>query len=200
MMEVTFLLCVTNKFAEADISGKIIQNYKKIKPTLYVVYNGSDPNFPHDVYTSNPGHSIGHYPQIKKGFEKARNISSRRVCVLCADDFLLNEDKIIEIYERMDKEKSCYSGSLWFDNGALSTEIFFVDLKWGDPIIDWEHNASEGLIEETFRKHVDKNGFKWTLIPERTPNHRFMCAELHWTMEHDINKSIEHARSWGYEI
>ena len=200
--KVNFIITCFNREDYWKYLKQILDNYKSIESNYIITYNGKNPD-PNGVYVGpNRGHSLGEYDCIIKGYNILKSDSHRWI-KLSVDSWLLNEEKILDIFHNMEKTQSGYAGHFWNEpNRDISTDIFFVDTRFGN-IFDlmrkkefpfFENNK---YLEEGVYQLLKKNNIKIYLIEERNPIHwenREICKKLNWTMSHDLEKNIEYVK------
>lgn len=193
-MEINFIITCFDKEEYYHGALQVLKSYKTIIPKIAFVYNGSSLHFPADIKINNKGHQLGDIELTLAGYNYLKNTSqTNRYVKLCIDSWLLNENIIIEIFNGMHKNQSCYAGNYWFENSknSLSTDIFFVDLNHGNIFekFEWDGDHFETSMFKTLQK---MNGIV-SIISSREPVHphnRFACDSLQWTMSHEIKENL----------
>jgi hypothetical protein len=198
--KVNFIITCFNRGDYWEYLKQILNNYKLIDANYILSYNGESPD-PDGIYVGpNRGHSLGEYDCIIKGYDSLESDSHRWI-KLSVDSWLLNEEKILNIFHNMEKTQSGYAGYFWNEpNRDISTDIFFVDNRFGN-IFEimkekefpfFEHNK---YLEQGVYHLLNENDVKIYLIEERNPIHwenREICEKLNWTMSHNLNENIEY--------
>lgn len=202
-MNINFIVTAFNREQYLPIQRKILGSYERIKPTVALCYNGSDPKFPADVRTRNRGHQEGDYDLTVLGLDYLRQRNDcRRFIKIGIDTFLLNEAALMNIFWEMEQSMCCYAGNHWGseEEPSYATDIIFLDALYGDPLKDMD--IKDGASYEWWMFNSIKNkGLKAMMIQDRVPvhpNNRHECAALHWTMHHELEKNIENIRRWDY--
>jgi hypothetical protein len=204
VMHISFIITCYNREEYLPHLIKILQHYKKIKPTWAICYNG-DKDINCDFKCPNRGLHRGDYDLTMGGYQKLKNTGHRFIKLSC-DSWLLDEEVVINIFNIMKERRCCYAGSYWWGKGRLATDVFFADTKYGnlfnnlrcppkinDGEIEWQRCA----LETTMGKIVKKTG-AFYIIPERNyvnaTQHRHECNELSWCMHHNLNKNLEYVK------
>jgi hypothetical protein len=132
----------------------LINSYKKITPTIIVGYNGLKQDIYKDFYAPNLGHSAGDMDLTLKGYQQFKKKNSDyRFIKLGVDSWLCDEDKIIDIFNKMEENSCGYAGNKWHDenNPSLASDIIFADIRFGNVFEGLTHNYPdfETSLEET---------------------------------------------------
>ena len=122
---------------------------------------------------------------------------------LSVDSWLLDEDKIIKIFELMQEHDCPYGGNIWYIRQNMSTDICFFDTS--------KYNLLQEISDHhtSFFDHlhaiVNPHGFEHLMyfisrqynqliIANREPldasTTRWCVPDIGWTMYHDISKNI----------
>ncbi len=204
-MNVNFIITAFNKEEFLPLCLKTIRSYKTIRPRIVVCYNGSDPEFPADIRRDNLGHQRGDKDLTLAGYNHHwMTNSDHRFIKIGIDTFLLNEQPIIEIFDRMEKAEACYAGNRWGNESepSLATDIIFLDTRFGNPLCPPDGMEEDGPQYEFWMwNSVHKNKLKIISIDERIPvhpNHRLEFLQFSWTMHHQLENNIDNMRRWGY--
>jgi len=196
---INFIITCFNREQYWKYLEKILQSYKIIEANYVLAYNGNDANFNGHYVGQNRGHQLGEYDCIVKGYKTLIPISHRWV-KLSVDSWLLNEEKILDIFKKMEENKCGFAGQYWNpDNKDISTDIMFVDTRFGNIFEIMENNTFQNInkknkMEKYVYNLLIENNIKIHFIPERYPIHwenREVCLKLGWTMNHDLDKNIE---------
>ena len=119
----------------------------------------------------------------------------------------VNEDKIIDIFTKMEESKAGYAG-IWWDvhKDDISTDIFFADTRYG--------NIFETLIVNDVPDHlihrlevfmyqiINATNINVHYLEDRWPtwsDGRWQCDKLGWTMSHDLQTNINYLNSYKNE-
>jgi len=206
MMEINFIVTCYNREEYWPYLEKILKSYKQIKANVALVYTGTDETFDATIKILNRGHAKGDYDCIVAGYNQLKTNGCKRWIKIGVDSWLLNEDKMIEIFNKMESNKHGYGG-IWWDSHKddISTDIFFVDTTHG--------NVFEGMAADDYpEKYVQRmelymahllQSMKITTETDsfmaRWPTWstgRFSCPALGWTMSHDLNTNIEFVKNY----
>ena len=179
----------------------LTKGYKKIEAVGVLAYNGSNAGFPCRIRTANLGHSEGDLDLTMKGYGfHARTNQITRFIKIGIDCWLLDEDKIIKIFNDMERWRCGYGGNHWHAETelALSTDVFFADTRFGN-IFQF---LKQGHGDFEWRAHVacEDGNIKRHMIPERIPVHphnRAECAALKWAMHHHLGSNLTCVREWA---
>lgn len=191
-------IIVTCNSREEYLHGlnETIRGYKNISPNVCLSYNGNIEEFPCDIKIANSGHQMGDIELTLAGYHHLKNNGVNKYLKICIDSWLLNDEFILEIFDRMDSSKSAYAGNYWLPEGepnhkfSLSSDIIFADVTNGNI---FENFRWDGLgFETSIYKTINDNGFKYSIIQEREPIHwenRYDCEKAQWVMHHDLAKN-----------
>lgn len=200
-MDVNFIITCYNREDYWPYLKNIIESYKKITPHIAYCYSGIRSDVVCDFRCKNRGHIEGETDLIIGGYNALKNNGVKNWIKLAVDSWLLDEDKILNIFDVMEKNKYSYAGNYWVAEQWFSTDIFFS--------IDNEFNFMKKFSEEAIHyiTQIDYSieGFiadlarrgGYYIIPEREPIKnassptRFEVKSLGWTMQHDLNLNLK---------
>lgn len=193
---VTFILTCFDREDYVPYARRVIDSYRLIKPQVILCYNGTR-DLQCDVRLPALHKHLGDHSLTMAGYQLKKH---RRVVKLSVDSWLLDERKIIRIFDALEESRRPYAGNYWHWNapGSLSTDVFFADLRFGDVFKGW-HDVGPSM-EEGMWTQVQRLGRGGLLIFEREPVHddnRFACAPLRWTMHHELGLNLQTAREWA---
>jgi hypothetical protein len=160
-------------------------------------YNGKDRDFQFEFKCENKGKEAGEFDLIRGGFAWLESFGVDSWVKLSVDSWLLDEDKIVAIIEKMQSKKAHYAGAMWDNDNELSTDIFFADTVFMKAFCS-------GKLDRKIEKYAFEVARKcgpMYLIPERgraareEPG-RWSVPELGWCMFHDLHKNIDFAKSY----
>jgi SAM-dependent methyltransferase len=197
-MDVNFIITCFNREGYLPYLLNIINSYKEVKAKVAVCYNGGQTAFPCDVKIANLGHQMGDVSLTRSGYAHLKSNGTARFIKIGIDSWLLDENSIIDIFNRMEKEQACYAGN-WWGGSSLSTDIMFVDTRYGDPLEKLTGVNSVSSFESFMFKALEGAKFKYYVIPEREKVHsenRYKCDKLHWCMFHNLNENIAYAEKF----
>lgn len=202
--KINFIITCFNRENYWQYLKKILDGYKLIDPNYIITYNGNDVNFPGKYIGENRGHQLGEYDCITNGYEFLKPVSNRWIKI-SIDSWLLNEEKVLEIFHNMEKENAGFAGQYWNDGQKdISTDIMFVDTRFGNIFECMKKNNFTNDKKTKMEKYVfdllNENNIKIHLIPERYPVHwenREICEKLNWTMNHDLQENINYTKKYG---
>jgi hypothetical protein len=202
--KINFIITCYNREQYWEYLKQILDDYKLIESDYVITYNGVNNNFPAVYVGKNRGHQLGEYDCIIKGYETLIPISHRWV-KLSVDSWLLNEKKILDIFNEMENKNSGYAGQFWNpDNKDISTDIMFVDTRFGNIFEIMKNNTFQNNKKNKMEKYVYnlliENNIKIHFIPERYPVHwenREKCEKLNWTMSHDLQENINCVKKYA---
>jgi hypothetical protein len=183
-MDVNILITCYNTEDHLPYLTRIISEFKLITPKICVVYSGQHKDsVPCDIYMENTNDLSRELAMILQGMAwfKNQKTTVSRYLKLSANVWPTNEDKIIKIFEEMDKIRRPYAGNIWHHNieGSLSADFFLLNTDYGNIFKDVHAmiNDTEVTIYRLL-KEKNKNPY---LIPEREPvfwNNYFECKKL----------------------
>jgi hypothetical protein len=195
-MDVNILITCYNTEKHVPILLDILKQFKQIKPTFCVVYSGDQPDFPCHVRIKDTKKNSRELAMIVEGmhwFKQNKTVVSRFL-KLSAYVWPLNEDKILKIFEDMDKIRRPYAGNIWHYNvsGSLSADFFLLNTDYGDVFSNVTQviNDTEVTIFQLLQEK-NKNPY---LIPERQPvfwNNYWECKKLGLVMRPDLEENLE---------
>jgi len=201
-MDINFIITCYDKEDYWPYMKQILDSYKIVKPHIVLCYNGNRENFVCDYRCNNSWHARGEHDLMKGGYDLLKNNGINKWVKLSVDSWLLDENVIIDIFNRMVENNYCYAGNYWSNELAFATDIIFAI----------ENNFN--LFEKFFERYLITDGFesamaetvkdngKYYLIPERQPvnsdinTHRFYVDALSWTMDHNLNVNIQRAKNY----
>ena len=205
-MNINFIVTTYDKEEYLPYLVDIFKNYKKINPTYSVIYTGNKLDFSANIKIENRGHSRGDYDCMIHGYLNLKNKSqSTRYIKIGIDSWLLNEDKIIEIFNKMENESCGYAG-IWWDSNKddISTDIFFVDTRFGNIFESMiQNDVPESLthrLEVYMYQLLKFSNIKPYFITERWPtwsDFRWNCPALGWTMSHKLEENLNFLKKYN---
>jgi hypothetical protein len=192
MLDVNVIITCHNREEYVPYLLEILKGYRYIKVNPLVCYNGDKLGFYYDLRLPNYGHSLGDMTLTLMGYRLHKFLhDSTRYLKLCADCWLFEEERILDIFLEMDKIKAVYGGSWWNDTKHLSSDIFFVNTAHGnifEGFFQYEHASYEALLFRT----VTQMNLPYYIIPQRINgcSKRHSSRELKWVMHHNIADNI----------
>jgi hypothetical protein len=216
-MDVNFIITCYDKELYFPYLEKIIKSYKSIKPNIVLCYSGENNEFLSDVKIKNVingGRGNDHhehaclyadsdYELTMSGYNFLKNNGVNNWVKLSVDSWLIDEDKIINIFEELESQECVYAGNIWYAHINLSTDIFFANTKKYNIFEDLEKHGKEFLDWLYYNKIPTgfENLMRYIVIPhdyliinDREPLNadktRWMCPELGWAMSHDLGTNI----------
>jgi len=180
----------------------ILGAYKKINAHWAYCYSGIKPDVVCDFRCANRGHIEGDTDLMIGGYHFLKNNGVKKWIKISVDSWLLNEDKILNIFDTMDKNDQTYAGCRWLGEAWFSTDVFFVR----DNDFHFMEKFSNGAIQyitqvdysiEGFLANLAKQSGRYYMIPERDPvtgnvGTRFLVDSLGWVMYHDLNQNLKY--------
>jgi hypothetical protein len=218
MKEINFIITVYNRENYWPYLKNILDNYKKIKSNYVICYSGDDDNFYSDFKIKNVingGRGNNHhasstpyvdmdYDLIIGGYNILKNNNVTNWIKLSVDSWLLDEIKIIEIFDFLINEDCVYAGNNWYSNFNKSTDIFFANTKNQNILEDFKKNGKEFLnylynvknpsgLERLMNYIIEP--YNYAIITNREPidaeSTRWLVPELGWCMSHNLETNIE---------
>jgi hypothetical protein len=174
----------------------LIKNYKVIKPEVVLVYCGEDTTFLCNVRIKAKPY-IQEFGMTMAGVNYFKNTENKnkKFLKLSAYVWPLDENKIIEIFDKLDTLKKPYAGNFWHNNleGSLSADFFCLDLACGNILENVTDitNDSEVTLNTLLRKR-NKSPY---IIPERNPvlyNNYFRCDGLRLTACKHLEENLKY--------
>ncbi len=216
-MDVNFIITCYNKESYWPYLKSIIESYSKINPHIVLCYNGVDTNFECDFkceYKPNGGRGNDRHPSgvdfadadcelTIGGYNFLKKNGVNLWVKLSIDSWLLNENKLIQILEKLDSEDCSYGGNIWYENYKMSTDIFFANTKkynifedlneYWIKFFDYIYSIQSNKGFEDLMFFISRQ-YDRLIILEREPLNyitRWVCPELGWTMSHDLETNLK---------
>jgi hypothetical protein len=183
---INFLItCHDKNLAFIEQTKKIINSYKKILPSIFIAYAGEKP-LACDIKTKELPEPIREIVLAYEAYKLGLKTGNPYFIKLSAQAWMLDEDKLLDIFQRMEKAKALFAGNYWHHNieGSLAADIFFLHRRYGDLFKKIEGIVSDSEI--TLFHMLKNQGVKPLIIEERDPvfwNHVYQCPTLKWTMQ-----------------
>jgi hypothetical protein len=223
MKEINFIITVYDKEAYWPYLKNVIDSYKKIKSNYILCYSGEDNNFQCDIKRKNVingGRGNNHhehscpyvdmdYNLILDGYNLLKENGVKDWIKLSVDSWLLDENKILQIFNFLENNQCVYGGNYWYTHINLSTDIFFVNTRdhnifndlytYGPKFLDWlYYNKIPTGLENLMRYIVIP--YNHAIIMDREPmsadGTRWLCSKLGWCMSHDLGTNIEFLKKY----
>jgi len=199
MMDVNFIVTCYDHEDQWPFLQSVFRSYKTIKPVVAYCYNGTKPQDYACIFRClNRGKQLGEIDLIRGGFNLLEKNSINHWIKIGVDCWLLDEQKLIDIFNDMEKKGCHYGGYRWEErNDRFGTEIFFAlgnalladFIKGAEDYISTNNKQVEDYMSIIAKKHP------WYIIKERDkPFLRNSVPALGWTMNHSVNKNIEFAQ------
>ena len=199
MTDVNFIITCFDREAYWPYLKKIISSYKNISPRVAFCYNGADKNLPCDYRCKNEGKARGDARLIAGGYDLLKSNSIQRWVKLSVDSWPCLEEKLLGLFDRMEKAGKHYAGIPWhLYNYQYSTDVIIADGAFMRAFVSLFGAVYSGAksLEATAKDAVARLGGAY-FIKERLPYQRHHVVSLGWTMQHDLKDNIELARKWG---
>jgi hypothetical protein len=205
-IDINFIITCYNREDYWPFLKKIIESYEKINPHIAYCYSGVSDDVDCDFRCENRGHIEGDTDLMIGGYNVLKNNGVNKWIKLSIDSWLMDENKIIEIFDIMTKGDMVYAGNYWTGTSWWATDIFFaVENNYG-----FMKRFTEGAINyiekidysiEGWIRVVAEGYGKYYIIPDREPisgnfGNRFFVDSLSWTMEHDLESNIQRANNY----
>ena len=199
-MNVNFIVTVFNR--EEYLPGllDVFASYTRISPHVAISYNGDIDSFPYQVrLATNEGHQLGNMGLTLAGYRYLKANGHTRFIKIGIDCWLLDEDKIIDIFASMEDGQCAYAGNQWFPRQhSWSSDIIFADIRFGDIFENFQMDSAP-CFELSVALTIDQNNYKVFTIPERVPVvdlvggelNRWDCKPLHWVMRHELISNLK---------
>lgn len=202
---------------------KIINSYKKINVKYAVCYNGHKDDFKCEfktTYAPNGGREGDGHPSgcpyseadldlLLGGYEHLKNNGNHLWVKLCADSWMADEDKIVQILDEIEKTNCAYAGNFWYKYQNVSTDIFFSSTKIHNIFEDFKKHKDEffeylhkiknpeglemyvGFLSRVYDRLIIKNR-----EPLSSDSTRWRVDSMGWTMSHVMNHNIEFVKNY----
>ncbi len=202
---------------------QIIESYKKIDVNYAICYNGYDDNFNchfRTVYQPNNGRGDdGHqhgcpYAEadldlLLGGYDYLKDNGAHLWVKLSADSWMLDEDKIIQILDELEKTDCAYAGNFWYEYKNMSTDVFFSSTKVNNIFEEFKKHKTEyfdqiyevksmqglemyvGFISRIYDRLIIENR-----EPMQADSTRWGVQSLGWTMSHAIGNNLNFVQNY----
>lgn len=201
----------------------IINSYKRINAKYAICYNGNRVDFEchfKTVYKPNGGRGDEGHPHgcpyaeadldlLLGGYDYLKNNENHLWVKLCADTWMVDEDKLIQILDELEKTSCAYIGNYWYIHQNLSTDIFFSNTKIYNIFEDMRTHKVEffDYLYETKNPHglemyvgFLSRVYDRLIIENREPlsaaSTRWEVKPLGWTMKHNIEDNINFIKTY----
>ena len=203
-MDINFIVTCYDNEEQLALLLKLLESYKKIKPTVVVSYSG-EKEIPCHVRITNTIPATRELAMTVEGyrvFKRFKN-TNKKFVKLSARVWPVDEDALIELFKKLEENKVPFAGNYWHHNltGSFAADFFVADFTYGnflDPI-DIVTNDTEVTLYQQLIVRMKKKVY---LIPERTPifwSNLFECKPLGLIMYEDIEVSLQTMKDWGIE-
>jgi hypothetical protein len=202
-MDVNFIITCYNREDYWPYMRDILNSYKTIKPHIAYCYSGVKDDEVCDFRCANRGHIEGDTDLMIGGYNFLKNNGVKKWIKLCVDSWLIDEQKILDIFKIMDDNDCVYAGNRWTGDPWWATDIFFSRdndfefmRKFTEGAINYIENVDYSI--EGWIANLAKASGRYYIIPEREPitgntGTRFVVDPLSWTMQHDLQQNIQQA-------
>lgn len=198
-MDVNFIITCFNREDYWPHLKRLILSYKKIRSHVAFCYNGTK-NIPADFKCKNRGMTPGDCDMITGGYYFLRNNGVKNWIKLSVDSWLVDESKIISIFEAMEKVRAVYGGCRWDTAANFSTDIMFVredNFQFMREFVAGMANEIGNHNIEWLAGKIARKCGRFYMIPERDGvpvapgKFRHVVPALGWCMFHDLQKNID---------
>ena len=200
-MDINFIVTDYNRENYWPYLKNILESYKKIKAHTAYCYSGVKPDVTCDFRCQNRGHIEGDTDLVIGGYNVLKDNGVKNWIKISVDSWLLDEDKILGIFDTMEKNDQVYAGCRWTGDPWFATDIFFSR----DNDYRFMEKFATGAIHyitqvdysiEGFIANLAKQSGRYYMIPERDPvtgncGTRFEVASLGWCMYHDLAQNLK---------
>jgi hypothetical protein len=195
-LDVTFILTCFNREAYVPYALRVLASYRRIRPQIVLCYNGTS-DLQCDVRLPPTGKHNGDHSLTMAGYRLRHH---ERIVKLSIDSWLLDEEKIVTIFDDLEAAQLPYAGNPWIGDGpgSLATDVIFADLRFGDLFENWTDPGPKMEIGMWRQLQSLRKGY--LLLHQREPvhdEHRFSCAGLRWAMDHNLERNLTLARRWA---
>jgi hypothetical protein len=200
-MDINFIITDFNRENYWPYLKKILTSYKKINAHTAYCYSGVRDDIVCDFRCKNRGHIEGDTDLMIGGYGVLKDNGVKYWIKLSVDSWLLDEDKILNIFDIMEKNDQVYAGCRWTGDPWWSTDIFFSrenDYHFMEKFTSTAIHYIEKIDYSIERCIADvaKGYGKYYMIPERDPvpgncGTRFEVKSLGWTMQHDLQANLK---------
>lgn len=204
-MDVNFIITCHDTEEQVHLLVNLLKSYKIIKPHIVVAYSGEKDNFPCHVRIANTEPHSRELGLIKEGMNVFRrsNNKIKKLVKLSAYVWPTDENKLIDIFKRLEEARCPYAGNYWHYNmtGSLAADFFVADLTYGDfiaPLMQITNDTEVTL----YRQIVKDMKKKVLIISERDPvfwNNYYECKALGVTMYPDPTVNLQTMKDWEIE-
>jgi hypothetical protein len=222
-MEINFIITVYDKENYWSHLKKILDEYRLIKCNYVVCYSGSKSDFDCDIKMENlinggrgNNHHIHATPYADMdylltiaGYDFLKSNGVTNWIKLSVDSWLINENKILDIFNFIIKESCVYAGNIWYSQINLSTDIFFANTsnknifedlkKHGGKFLDWLYYKKIPTGLENLMRYI-VIPYNHAIILDREPlisdSTRWICPKLGWCMSHCLETNIDFLKNY----
>jgi len=206
MVDINFIVTNYNRENYWFYLRDILNSYKKIKAHTAYCYSGVKPDEVCDFRCINRGHIEGDTDLIIGGYNFLKNNGVKKWIKISVDSWLLNENKILDIFDIMDKNDHTYAGCRWTGDPWFSTDIFFSrdnDFHYMEKLTIWaiEYISQIDYSIEGCIATLAKQSGRYYMIPERDPvkggyGTRFVVDALGWVMYHNLEDNLKYLEEY----
>lgn len=210
MLDVNFIVTNYNREDYWPYLKNILNSYKKIKAHIAYCYSGVKQDEVCDFRCINRGHIEGDTDLMIGGYNLLKNNGVKKWIKICVDSWLLDEDKILGIFDVMDKNDYVYSGNTWTSSPYFATDIFFSRDNEFKFMEKFTGGAIQYITEinysiEGYIADLARESNRYYLIPEREPvqgdyGTRFVVESLGWVMHHNLGDNIKFMEEYKKKI
>lgn len=223
-MNVNFIITCYNREDYIPYLIDIINSYKTIKANYAICYNGTISGFDchfRSVYFPNGGRGEDGHPSgcpyaeadcelVLGGYDYLKDNGHNLFIKLSADSWLVDENKTIEILNRIEQTSAAYAGNFWYNNSCVSTDICFINTKKHNLFEDmrlhkqtffdfiYSHKAHEGY--ERFMGFLTRPYDKVIVLdrePIQSHSTRWRVPSLGWTMSHNLEENVSFMKNYA---
>ena len=226
-IDVNFIITCYDKELYYPFIKSIISSYKKIVPHIALSYNGEKNNLNFDFdycfrtkYLPNGGRGSDRHPHgcdyadadyelTIGGYDCLKDNGVTNWVKLSIDSWLIDENKIIQIFTQLKNQNCTYAGNYWYQHKNLSTDIFFAnteknnifeDMKLhGKEFFDYLYEVKNPEGFEFFMGFIS-NQYDKLIIQDREPlnpnDTRWFVNNLGWTMSHVLDTNINFVNNY----
>ena len=222
-MNVNFIVTCYNREDYWPHLKSIIESYKTIKPHIALCYNGTNEDFKSDFrceYKPNGGRGNDRHPHgvdyadadyelTMGGYNFLKSNGVNLWVKLSIDSWLLDENKLIQILDNLEKQDCAYGGNIWYKRVNMSTDIFFANTKTNNIFEDMDKNGVEFFDylysipnPEGFEHlmYFISRQYNRLIIMDREPlsadSTRWECPKLGWTMSHFLEGNLNFQKDY----
>ncbi len=201
-MDVNVLITFFDKEDHLPYLLQILNSYKILKPTVLQVYTGTNPDVKANLKYNLPTNALDQreYSMLVEGAKAFKSVNqTKRFLKLNSNTWPLDEQKIVDIFNKLDELERPVATNYWTNNqpGSFAADIFLADTRFGNVFAP--ANKFLRTTELTLHSVIQNLSHQPYLIEEREPVHwrnLWECKNLKWVMYNDLQQNLNRANEF----